>query len=44
MITNFLDPVFADSPLAAIHPSSAPTGRGLAIGAAISLAGIGIAY
>jgi NADH-quinone oxidoreductase subunit L len=43
-ITRFLDPVFADSPLAAIHPSVAASWTGLAIGAAISLAGIGIAY
>jgi NADH-quinone oxidoreductase subunit L len=43
-ITKFLDPVFADSPLAAIHPSVAASWTGLAIGAAISLAGIGIAY
>jgi NADH-quinone oxidoreductase subunit L len=43
-ITHFLDPVFADSPLAAIHPSNTAAWIGLAIGAAISLAGIGIAY
>ena len=43
-ITNFLDPVFADSPLAAIAPSVGAAWAGLAIGAAISLAGIGIAY
>jgi NADH-quinone oxidoreductase subunit L len=43
-ITRFLDPVFADSPLAAIQPSVAASWTGLAIGAAISLAGIGIAY
>ncbi|HWW67469.1 MAG TPA: NADH-quinone oxidoreductase subunit L [Solirubrobacterales bacterium] len=43
-ITRFLDPVFADSPLAAIHPSVAASWTGLAIGAAISVAGIGIAY
>ena len=43
-ITNFLDPVFADSPLAAIEPSVGASWTGLAIGAAISLAGIGIAY
>ena len=35
-ITKFLDPVFADSPLAAIHPSVAASWTGLAIGAAIS--------
>jgi len=44
LITKFLDPVFAGSPLAAIHPSTGAEWTGLAIGAAISLAGIGIAY
>jgi NADH-quinone oxidoreductase subunit L len=44
LVTKFLDPVFADSPLAEIHPSIAADWVGLAIGAAISLAGIGIAY
>src|SRR4029077_13878319 len=44
MVTNFLDPVFADSPLAAIEPSNTAAWIGLAIGAAISLAGIGIAW
>ncbi len=44
LITRFLEPVFADSPLAAIHPSVAASWEGLAIGAAISLAGIGVAY
>ncbi|MGA8745846.1 MAG: NADH-quinone oxidoreductase subunit L [Solirubrobacterales bacterium] len=44
LVTKFLEPVFADSPLAAIHPSVAASWEGLAIGAAISLAGIGIAY
>jgi NADH-quinone oxidoreductase subunit L len=43
-ITKFLDPVFADSPLAAIEPSVGAAWVGLGIGAAISLAGIGIAY
>jgi NADH-quinone oxidoreductase subunit L len=43
-ITHFLDPVFADSPLTAIAPSVGASWLGLAIGAAISLAGIGIAY
>jgi NADH-quinone oxidoreductase subunit L len=43
-VTHFLDPVFADSPLAAIHPSNTAAWVGLAIGAAISLAGIAIAY
>ncbi len=44
VITKFLEPVFADSPLAEIHPSVGADWVGLAIGAAISLAGIGIAY
>jgi NADH-quinone oxidoreductase subunit L len=43
-ITHFLDPVFVDSPLAGIVPSVGASWAGLAIGAAISLAGIGIAY
>ncbi len=43
-ITRFLDPVFADSPLTEIVPSVGASWFGLAIGAAISLAGIGIAY
>src|ERR1700712_1755044 len=43
-ITKFLDPVFADSPLAAIHPSNTASWIGLLIGGLISLAGIGIAY
>jgi NADH-quinone oxidoreductase subunit L len=44
VVTKFLDPVFADSPLSEIHPSLSADWIGLAIGAAISLAGIGIAY
>jgi NADH-quinone oxidoreductase subunit L len=43
-ITHFLDPVFVDSPLAAIVPSVGASWAGLAIGAAISAVGIGIAY
>jgi NADH-quinone oxidoreductase subunit L len=43
-ITKFLDPVFANSPLSAIHPSVAADWEGLTIGGAISLVGIGIAY
>jgi NADH-quinone oxidoreductase subunit L len=43
VVANFLDPVFADSPLAAIHPSTSWSWIGLGIGAAISLAGIGVA-
>jgi NADH-quinone oxidoreductase subunit L len=44
VIANFLDPVFEDSPLTAIQPSTAASWVGLAIGAAISLGGIAIAY
>jgi NADH-quinone oxidoreductase subunit L len=44
VVANFLDPVFADSPLAAIHPSTAASWFGLLVGGAVSLAGIGIAY
>jgi NADH-quinone oxidoreductase subunit L len=44
LVTSFLDPVFHDSPLAAVHPSAGTEWAGLAIGAVISLAGIGLAY
>jgi NADH-quinone oxidoreductase subunit L len=44
MVTSFLEPVWEGSPLAAIEPSTAASWVGLAIGAAISIAGIGIAY
>jgi NADH-quinone oxidoreductase subunit L len=44
VVTNFLEPVFADSPLAAIEPTVGAAWLGLAIGAAISVAGIGVAY
>jgi NADH-quinone oxidoreductase subunit L len=44
VVTKFLDPVFADSPLSEIVPSVGASWFGLAIGAAISLLGIGIAY
>jgi NADH-quinone oxidoreductase subunit L len=44
MVGRFLEPVFADAPLAEIHPSLGADWVGLAIGAAVSLAGIGIAY
>jgi NADH-quinone oxidoreductase subunit L len=43
-ITRFLDPVFADSPLVAIVPSTAASWFGLLIGGTISIAGIGVAY
>ncbi|HEX8754106.1 MAG TPA: proton-conducting transporter membrane subunit, partial [Solirubrobacterales bacterium] len=42
-VANFLDPVFRDSPLAAIHPSTSWSWIGLAIGAVVSLAGIAVA-
>ena len=44
VIANWLDPVFADSPLAAIHPSTSWSWIGLGIGAVISLVGIWIAH
>jgi NADH-quinone oxidoreductase subunit L len=43
-VGNFLDPVFRDSPLLAIHPSNGAAWLGLLIGGLISLAGIGIAW
>jgi NADH-quinone oxidoreductase subunit L len=44
LLSSFLDPVFHDSPLAEIHPTTGAEWVGLAIGGAISLTGIGIAY
>jgi NADH-quinone oxidoreductase subunit L len=44
LIGHFLEPVFADSPLSEIHPTVAADWIGLAIGGAISILGIGIAY
>ncbi len=44
VLFGFLDPAFADSPLSAIHPTVGNEWRGLAIGAVISLAGIGSAW
>jgi NADH-quinone oxidoreductase subunit L len=43
-IFRFLDPVFAGSPLAAVHASTGAEWVGLAIGAAITLAGIATAW
>jgi NADH-quinone oxidoreductase subunit L len=43
-ITHFLEPTFADSKLAETFPSVGAAWLGLAIGAVVSLAGIGIAY
>ncbi len=44
LITSFLDPVFADSPLVAIEPSVLASWEGLGVGAVISLLGIYIAH
>jgi len=44
VLFGFLDPAFADSPLAAIRPSAGAEWRGLAIGAVISVVGIGLAW
>jgi len=44
VLFGFLDPAFADSPLSEIHPSVGAEWRGLAIGGAISLLGIGLAW
>jgi NADH-quinone oxidoreductase subunit L len=44
VITHFLDPVFEDSPLTAIHPTVSASWFGLAIGGVISLVGIAIAW
>jgi NADH-quinone oxidoreductase subunit L len=44
VLFGFLDPAFADSPLAAIHPAVGAEWRGLAIGGAISVIGIGVAW
>ena len=43
-VQRFLEPTFADSHLANLEPSTTPAWIGLAIGAAIALLGIGIAY
>ena len=44
VVTKFLDPVWAGSPLAAIEPSTLADWEGLGIGGVIALLGIGIAY
>jgi NADH-quinone oxidoreductase subunit L len=44
VLFGFLDPAFADVPLSAIHPTVGEEWLGLAIGAVISLAGIGLAW
>jgi len=44
VLFGFLEPVFRDSPLAAIHPSVGHEWSGLAVGAAIALVGIAFAW
>ena len=44
VLFGFLDPAFADSPLSEIHPAVGAEWRGLAIGALISVLGIGLAW
>jgi NADH-quinone oxidoreductase subunit L len=44
VLTKFLEPTFANSPLSAIHPSVTAEWEGLAVGAVISLASIYLAY
>ncbi|HWT90151.1 MAG TPA: NADH-quinone oxidoreductase subunit L [Solirubrobacterales bacterium] len=44
VISDFLEPVFEESHLAHLHPSAGSEWLGLAVGGAISLLGIGIAY
>jgi NADH-quinone oxidoreductase subunit L len=44
VLFGFLDPAFADVPLSAIHPTVGEEWRGLAIGAVISVVGIGLAW
>ena len=44
VLDTFLEPVFADSPLAEIHPTDEAEYRGLAIGGVLSSLGIGLAY
>jgi NADH-quinone oxidoreductase subunit L len=43
-VGKFLDPSFADSRLAHVHLATTPAWIGLAIGAAVAVLGIGIAY
>jgi NADH-quinone oxidoreductase subunit L len=44
VLATFLEPVFQDSPLAAVHPTAGAEWAGLGIGGAISILGIAIAY
>ncbi len=43
-VTNFLDPTFAGSRFAGVGPTTAQAWLGLAVGGAISVAGIALAY
>jgi NADH-quinone oxidoreductase subunit L len=44
VISNFLEPTFADSRFAGVEPSTGINALSLIVGAAMSLTGIGIAY
>jgi NADH-quinone oxidoreductase subunit L len=44
VLFKFLDPVFADSPLSEVHPAVGAEWRGLAIGGAIAILGIAVAW
>jgi len=44
VITHFLEPTFEDSPLAAMHPSTAEAWKGLAKGGVISIVGIAFTW
>jgi NADH-quinone oxidoreductase subunit L len=44
VVDTFLEPVFEDSPFAAVHPSTGAEWLGLLIGATMAAAGIGLAY
>ncbi len=44
VITHFLEPTFEDSPLAAMHPTTAEAWKGLAKGGIISVAGIAFTW
>ncbi len=44
VVTKFLEPTFADSPLSHIEPSTSHEWFGLGIGAIVSVIGIGVAY
>ncbi len=44
VLFGFLDPAFADSPLAAIHPSVGAEWRGLIVGGIVSIVGIALTW